>query len=860
MSIFFTYRIWLIAGLGFTLSGCLNTGRLRSSEYLLSGQTFRGNRSLTGDELALLLPQKPNRRFLGIPGLTTKLWFYQLGSRSFNRDSLQRQLEAKTTEFEQKSQALIQQPKALKKLNRRFARQAKHLRRDIEQGNFIMRAFGEPPAYFTENDAKANTGKIRKYLFDKGFFNVRVSYSLDTLLKRGVRVNYRIDEHSGFYLRHITFDIPDRRIDSLVRQSLGATRLRAGYRYDAANLTAEKVRIEELLRNNGYYGFSRQYIPVADADADTTLGISDSTRRPLDLQLRIVNPPGQAGHPVYRIGDVTMTIGSVGQARADSPAVQPDTVVRNGITYFLSDRNIATRILETKIRLRPGQLFSQYNYRETQRQLFLLNQFKYANLNMVVDTGRHLLRTDITALPLDRYEVTAEGGLNIGYLAYPGPFANLTFRVRNVFGGLETLETSVRGGIEGQAGLGRDSVYVSSELGVNTSLIFPQILFPGSLKFRFNDYNPRTQISLGFNLTSRPEFSRQTFRTTMSYSWQVTPSKQFTFFLADVNLIKTRFSTTSLGQAFEEFIKTQQQYARSLYNGYRSSFASDISLTYTHNTSVVGQNRKASFLRVGVESGGTTLNFFSNAFINRLDSATGLQFYKYIRANVDFRHYIPIRSRTTLAFRANGGIVAGYGPNKDAPYEKLFFAGGPNSVRAWQLRRLGPGSAVPQLAFATDPADLNGQLRPSFKTAKDGTISPQFDYRREQPGAVLLEGSAELRGRLFHLGADFNGAVFVDAGNVWTLQDEPTRTGENFRLDTFLSQMAVGTGVGLRIDFSFFVIRVDGGVKVYDPARRYLNAQDQLVDDRFILPKFSFRQLTTGPNPLVVQFGIGYPF
>ncbi len=800
-----------------------------------------------------MLPQKPNRRFLGIPGLTTRLWFYQLGSRSFNRDAVQRQLEAKTTEFEQKSQLLSDQPKQLKKLNRRFARQAKRLRREVEQGNFVMRAFGEPPAYFSEADAKTNTGKIRKYLFDKGFFNVRVGYSLDTLLERGVRVNYRIDEHSGFYLRHISYDIPDHRIDSLVRQSLGATKLRPGERYDAANLTAEKVRIEELLRNNGYYGFSRQYIPVADADADTTLGGRDSTRRALDLRLRIVNPPGQSSHPLYRVGEVTMSIGSVGAARIGSPPVKPDTVVRNGITYFLTDRNIATRILETKIHLRPGQLFSQTDYRETQRQLFLLNQFKFANLNLVVDTTHRRLRTDITALPLDRYEVTAEGGLNIGYLAYPGPFANLTFRVRNVFGGLETLETSVRGGIEGQAGLGRDSVYVSSELGINTSLIFPQILFPGSLRFRFNDYNPRTQVSLGFNLTSRPEFARQTFRTTMSYSWQVTPNKQFTFFLADVNLIKTRFATTALGQSFQKFIEEQQQYARSLYNGYRSSFASDVSLTYTYNTNVVGQNRKANFLRIALESGGTTLNFLTDTLIRKLSRETGLQFYKYVRANVDFRHYIPIRSRTTLAFRANGGIVAGYGENKDAPYEKLFFAGGPNSVRAWQLRRLGPGSAVPQLTFSSDPT---AQLKPSFNS--DHT--EQFDYRREQPGAVLLEGSAELRSRLFHLGADFNGAVFIDAGNVWTLQDEPTRTGENFRFDNFLTQIAVGTGVGLRIDFSFFVIRVDGGIKVYDPARRYINTKDQLVDERFILPKFSFRQLTTGPNPLVVQFGIGYPF
>ncbi|MBC8153263.1 MAG: BamA/TamA family outer membrane protein [Bacteroidetes bacterium] len=829
-----------------TLAGCLGTGRLRQTDYLLDRQNFRGNRSLTTNELTTLLPQKPNHRFLGIPGFTTRLWFYQLGARSFDRDAVRRELDAKTTEFEQKSQTLSAQPAQLKKLNRQFSRRARRLRRNAEQGNWVMRVLGEPPTYFSEADTKANAEKIRKYLYNKGFFNVRASYSLDTIPERRIRVNYRIDEQSAYYLRRVTFDVADPRVDSIVRRSLGGSLLKPGARYDATKLAAEKVRIEELLRDKGYYGFSRQYIPVADAD--TTLTASDSTRRPLDLTLRILNPPGQSSHPVYTLSAVTMTVSS-----PDPGMAQPDSVVNNGIRYLLGERNISTRLLDTKIHLRPGALFSQTDYRETQRQLFLLNQFKFANVNLIADTARREIRTSVAAQLLDRYDYSFEGGLNIGYLAYPGPFANLTFRMRNIFGGMETLEISGRGAIEGQAGLGQDSVYVSSELGLNTSLIFPQILFPGPLRFRFNDFNPRTQLSLGFNLTSRPEFARQTFRTTMNYNWQVSPNRQFSFFVADINVINTRFTTSPIGRAFEQFIRDQTQFARSLYNGYNPSFASNFGLTYTHNTNLIGQNRKASFLRVAVESGGTTLNFLTDTLVRRLTTETGLQFYKYVRGSVDFRYYIPVRQRTTLAFRLNSGIVAGYGPNKDAPYERLFFAGGPNSVRAWQLRRLGPGSAVPQLAFANDP---NGQLRPAFR----GDTTLQFDYRREQPGAVLLEGSAELRGRLFRLGADINGAVFVDAGNVWTIQNEPNRTGENFRFNSFLSQLAVGTGVGLRIDFSFFVIRIDGAIKVYDPARRYLNAQDQLVDERFILPKFSLRQLTSGSNPLVVQFGIGYPF
>jgi outer membrane protein assembly factor BamA len=201
-----------------------------------------------------------------------------------------------------------------------------------------------------------------------------------------------------------------------------------------------------------------------------------------------------------------------------------------------------------------------------------------------------------------------------------------------------------------------------------------------------------------------------------------------------------------------------------------------------------------------------------------------------------------------LAFRVNTGVAYGYGPDGGpVPYEKLFFAGGSNSVRAWLPRRLGPGGAYP--------------FRPG-STLPDQTGTGQYIYLFEQPGNVLLEGSAELRGRLFHLGADINGAVFVDAGNVWTLrQNNATRPGSTFQLDTFLPQIAVGTGVGLRIDFSFFVIRLDGGIKVWDPARQNVLTTDGTIEDqRFLLPKFSLRQLSSGPNPLVINFGIGYPF
>jgi hypothetical protein len=859
-----TFKSVLLALL-ISLSGCLTSQRLQPVDPILTAQVIRGNRAITTEELESLIPQKPNSRFLGLP-ITPKLWWYQVGARRFDRDAVVRELAAKTNEFEQQSQQLANQPKALEQLNRRFARRAKRLRLEIEEGNGTMRNLGEPPAYFSEQDARTNATKMQRYLSDKGFFNAQTTYTLDTLRNNQIRVSYAVTENAGFYVRNITYEIDDPRIDSLVRQSLSQSTLTAGDRYDSQKIAAEKVRIETLLRDQGYYAFSRQYIPNPDVDTSRRSSerqlSTDSLRRPVDLYLAIRNPPGRAAHPLYRIGDVEVRV------TADEPkptvlATGVDTVRRNGVIYLLGGLSISSQLLDSKVTLRPGALYSQTNYRDTQRQLFLLNQFKFVNLNFT-DTTNRQLRTLITATPIDKYEATAEGGVT-GLLyegkPFPGGFGSLIFRVRNLFGGLETFEISGRYGLEAQTGFANGAnssrkVYKSQELGVISSITFPQILYPGRFRFKFNRYNPRTQIGVSFNNTFRPDFRRSLLRATMAYNWQTTPTKQFSFLIADINLINAgRGTDPSISDAFQEVLANQRLQGSTIGLSFRRSFASGVSFAYSYNNNAVGQNRRANFFRTVVESGGTTLNLFSEQqlrrfFGNRTDT-TGLQYYKYVRLNVDFRRYVPIRTHTTLAFRLNTGLVYGYGPGRTAPYEKLFFAGGSNSIRAWLPRRLGPGAEYPQ----PSPTNPGG---PAFNT--DSTRSEQLLYTFEKPGDFLLEGSAELRGRLFHLLADVNGAIFIDAGNVWRLPYGAGSDAGTFRFGTFVPQIAVGTGVGLRLDFSFFIIRFDGGIKVWDPARRYTTAEGESVDKRFLLPDFSLRRLTKGPNPLVVNFGIGYPF
>lgn len=837
------------------LSSCLSSKRLPSDQYLLYAQQVRGNEAVESDELLALIPQRPNKRFLQSP-FTISLWIYQAASGNYQPDSARRELERRTARFEQESQALINDPKALRQLNRRFSRDARRLQRYIEGGNWIMRNFGEPPVYYAAADARANADKMQRYLYTKGFFLARTDYSVDTLLDRRVRVNYLVTEGMPYQLTSVSYQIPDRRIDSLVGFSLVNSLLKAGDRYDADKIDNERVRLEEYLRNNGYFGFSRRFIDVQYV-TDTAKAYLDTTNtrfQPVDLIVSIANPPGRSAHPVFRIGDVQMTI-------ARDPKLPLDTISHNGITFLLEPGLYKPRLLDTKIALRPGNLYQQSDYTATQRQLFLLNQFRFSNVNFTDSTGRRL-KTVITATPLDKYDATVEGGATGLYQnqsLVPGGFGNLSLRARNPFGGLETIEASVRFGIEAQTGFADNFVYSARELGATVALTSPQIWFPGRVRFLFNPYNPRTQISLGYTSTNRPDYNRQNFRLAMTYLWQKSQAQQFTVNIADINFLRAaEGSNAALSTAFQSFLDQQSAQGNPIRASFRNAFFSSISFGYTYNTNIIGENRRANFLRITAESGGTTLNLLSARAVADLSDRTGLSFFKYLRTNVDYRHYLPLSRFTLLAFRINAGLLFGYGPDRTGPYERRFFAGGANSVRAWLPRRLGLGASYPNSFTTADAITL-----PVFRDSLQGGA---FDYRFERPGDVLLEGSAELRGRLLRFGSSFNinGALFVDAGNVWLLENRSSFTANAsrgvFQPGSFFQQMAVGTGVGLRFDFSFVVLRLDAAVKAYDPARRYLTTDGRLVDERFILRQFSFRNLGSGPNPVVLNFGIGYPF
>jgi outer membrane protein assembly factor BamA len=585
--------------------------------------------------------------------------------------------------------------------------------------------------------------------------------------------------------------------------------LKPGNKYEQSRFSQERDRIDDLLKNNGYFDFNKQFVQF---EVDSTLG-----NYMFNITTIINLPSGQLNHKVFYIDSVKF------QTDANiTTGKNTRTKERyNNVVYEYFKDRFSKKVLDSRLFLYPDQVYKRDNAFDTQRQLANLDMFRFVNINY--DTVGGKMVANIYASPLKKFQTSNEVGLGINVTqGFPGPFYNLSVKNRNLFGGLEILEFNGRLGVEGLPLLTEQSeIYSSLEISGKFSLTFPQFLFPFSNRIRSSTgaLNPKTRITFGDTYINRPDYKRNNLNGSMSYNW-VKKNKQFVFTLNEINLIDSNIS-----DEFAQELEDRKNEGSNLFRSFDPSFVSNMSLATSINFNKYGLGKtKAAFMKIYVESGGTTLNLFSDEQLTNIFDS--LEYYKYIKVNIDYRKTHPITRRSSIAFRLNAGMAKPYSNNNILPYEKYFFGGGSNGMRAWRPRRLGPGSFTP----------INVE-------------TGLYDERFEQFGEIILEGSIEVRRKLFGF---VDGAIFIDAGNVWTFDEEESRVGGDFKLNRFYKEIAVGSGVGLRFDFSFLVLRFDGALKVYDPAR------DEGA--RFFLSKAYNDPLFQNQKQFLINIGIGYPF
>jgi outer membrane protein insertion porin family len=806
-----TSRVYIYA-LAFTIlccTGCIPTRYLGEKEQLLVSIKPEGLDRVDPAAIQALYRQEPNRLVFGS---APYLALYNFGKKFYDPQDIQENIAKQKAKRKEKIAEAGTDTSKVVKIRNRFEDRIERLETKQKEGNFLMQ-LGEPPAIYDSLQMQRTMEQINIYLNSKGFFNSKSSYSKEVKKDKLVYITIKVDENTPYRYSEFTYTIPDTTIRRLVTSTSNKSLLKLGATYDEDVLSNERDRLFELLRNRGYYDFARAYI---NFEVDTTKAGSFAQVN------TIIQNPESGKHKRYTIKNVYF------KSDIDRFGIPRDTIKYDGVNYMAYKHKYAPVILDKKIDINPGATYSQLATIVTQRKLSNLDVFQFNNIlyNKVSPRSDSVnqLNAFINAVPAKKFQETAELGVNFTERR-PGPFSSVRLRVRNVFGGAENLDIGLYGGLEGQIALTEDAKTVMiREFGGNAALSFPVMLVPFTNKKLLSDLSPRTRLYAGLTSEDRSEYQRLSYQSSLDYIFQryrnptQPPVMQYIFSPVNFNIIKV----SRVDPAFQEYLKNFSN-SRSLAESFESALLSFMSFNFIYNTNDFAQTRNARYFRSQVELGGLSkqlgldLNF------------SNLRTFQYARFSPDYRRYIPLGGKRLFAYRLNTGVAKPLFASNVLPYDKHFFAGGASSVRAWQSRRLGLGSY------------------PSTIINKEGELVRNFNA--EQPGEVLVEGSAEYRFNMFSF---LNGALFVDAGNVWLLDKDADKPGADFSFNRFYKELAVGTGFGIRFDLSVVVLRFDIATKVYDPAG--------IGSDRFILDNFQFSQIFTRNNQTSINIGIGYPF
>lgn len=686
--------------------------------------------------------------------------------------------------------------------------------------NRFLRKIGDAPVIYNESDAIRSQEEIAKAVQNLGYMGASVKRATKTKKKK-LKLFYEITSGKPYIVRTLKYDISDKKIAEYLRNDSTQSMLREGMLFDVNVLDAERQRITDYLLCNGYYKFNKDYITYTADTARNTHQV-DLTLHLLPYKTYVGDTPKE--HFQYKINKINfITDYDVLQSSALSSIEINDSLHYNGFPIYYKDKlYLRPKVLVDNLRFASGDLYDERNVQKTHTYFGRLSALKYTNIRFFeTQNGDSTQLNCYVMLTKSKHKSISfelEGTNSAGDL---GAAASVSFQHRNLFRGSETFMVKFRGAYEAISGLQpgyKNHNY--TEYGVETSINFPNFLFP----FLTSDFKRRikatTEFGLQYNYQLRPEFSRTIASASWSYKWIQKQKIQHRIDLLDISYLYLPWISS---QFQEDYINKDKDNYILKYN-YENRLIVRMGYNYSYNSAggaLVNNTitTNSYSIRAGFESAGNILYGISKMINMRKNkdgeyAILGIPYAQYLKGDFDFAKNIIIDHRNSLAFHAGIGIAVPYGNAKVVPFEKRYFSGGANSVRGWSVRNLGPGS------FAGDGNFMN------------------------QSGDIKLDASIEYRTRLFW---KFRGAAFIDAGNIWTIREYENQPGGVFEFDKFYKQIAVAYGLGLRLDLDFFVLRFDGGMKAINP--KYKKAKERYP---IIHPRFS--------RDFAFHFAVGYPF
>lgn len=665
--------------------------------------------------------------------------------------------------------------------------------------NRWVRRLGEPPVIYDSTAAETSADQLKKAMVNKGFLHSQVI--IDTLLdskKRKAIVNYNLFPGPRHTIRSIDYRFPSDSIRDIIMGNSSHFTVKTGDPLDRDLLETQREVITTHMRNRGYYGFTKEFITF---NADTTSGSLDA-----DVTMSVKPPYAtrdtvnkRAIHRKYIIRSVNYVTDY--DPASPSPFWQPisnDTVHYHGLTiYYGQKRYLRIRVLREYCFLNPGQPYSEHNVNRTYQSLSRLNILRFINIRFrpageAGDIGfldAYILLTPgkSQSMALELEGTNSEGDLGVA--------ASATYTHRNVSRGSETLTAKIRGAYESISGnldglIHNRYLELSTDVGIN----YPKFKAPFLRENFKRKINATTELNISLNYQERPEYTRVISTAGWSYKWteRITRNRH-TFTLIDINYVY-------LPQSTNGFLNQIAPDNPLLRYSYEDHFIMRMGYSFYHSNKLrdvpwrKSLQRNIWTLRVNSEIAGNLLFAFSSIFNHRSDFHTdpykifGINYSQYAKAEFDFGYLHLFDHRNSLAAHAGFGIAVPYGNSKILPFEKRFYGGGANGVRGWAVRTLGPG------------------CYPGSNSVNDFI---------NQCGDIRLDMSVEYRAKLFWV---VELGLFVDAGNIWTIRDYSNQPGGVFKFNKFYKQIAMAYGAGIRMDFNYFLLRLDLGMKAHNPA------------------------------------------
>jgi outer membrane protein insertion porin family len=751
------------------VSACSNTKYLAEGEVLYTGASINIEPRETvkkkniRSELEDVARPEPNSSFLG---LRPKLWFYNIAGEDAD--------------------------KGIKK--------------------WLKTKVGEPPVLLSEADPDLMNDLMKSRLDNLGYFKSSVEHEVK-IKNQKAEIEYIATVSEPYKFNNIIYPQQRDSLNTAIRQTQTEALIYKGAQYNLDLLIDERARVDNELKNQGYYYFNPDFLVY---QMDTTVG-----NRQINVLLGVKPDTPAKAKEVYRLNNIYV-MPQFSLTRKSRVALR-DTVYEHNLYFIERASNFKHNVLRRYIKLYEGDKYSKQNHDLTISRLMAMGVFKFVSVNFNDTLVNDSTMLDATVNLTQLLPKTLKVDLEVGSKStnYTGPTLSTTFTNRNLWRGAELLILNFNGTYEVQVS-GPQKGFNSWELGAGIQLVTPRFLTPFKIRHQYTLNVPKTKFDLQFRTLHRVElFDMNGFSFTYGYLWKETERTEYEVNPIAINYAKLLNTT----DRFEQILQRNPYLRRT----FEEQFTFGSTASYTYSTLMGVPKRDEYYLNLHLDVSGNAASLAHRVLSGeestdeRPYELFNTRFSQYSKLSSDFRYYSNFDENNKLATRIIIGAGIPYGNSRVMPYTKQFFSGGSNSIRAFLPRSVGPGSYRIPDSLATGYLDQSGDIK--------------------------LELNAEYR---FGIISILKGALFADAGNVWLMRANEYLPGGEFQTNDFLSEVAVGGGFGLRIDLSFFLLRFDLGIPLRKP---YLPE-----NERWVVNEIDFGSPSWRRDNLVLNIAVGYPF